>query len=502
MLRVIALLSIVPCLAQDTAKMDQVVRSYEPNHFMGSVLVARGDKVLFSRGYGAADLEWDIPNTPDTKFRIGSVTKQFTAVLILKLEEQGKLSVNDPVKKYIPDAPAAWDKITLFHLLTHTSGLPDFTSLPDYPKLQTLPTTAEQIMARFRDKPLEFQPGEKMKYCNSGYVVLTDVIEKVTGASYEKFLQDQILTPVGLKDTGYDSASRVIRHRATGYLLTPDNKIENSHFIDMTVPQGAGALYSTAEDLLKWELALFGGKVLQPASLQKMLTPNLNNYGFGLFMRNDHGRKMIEHTGGIDGFSTDLAYYPDEKLTIVVLRNITTRWRQTEITAKLASVYFGEPVTIDPAPRARIEDVSSMDAIVAALYDVISGPAGQKRDWDRFRSLFVPSARLIPTLRQPSGEFGTRTYSVDGYASAVGGSLENSGFFEKEVARQTETFGNIAQLFSTYESRRGGADPKPFARGINSIQLMNDGSRWWIVSVYWQAERADNPIPSKYLPKP
>jgi len=125
--------------------MDQVVQSFVANHFMGSVLVARGDKVLFSKGYGFANLEWDIPNTPDTKFRIGSLSKQFTAVLILKLEEQGKLSVSDPLKKYIPDAPAAWDNITLFHLLTHTSGLPDYTNLPDYPKLQTLPTTPTQI---------------------------------------------------------------------------------------------------------------------------------------------------------------------------------------------------------------------------------------------------------------------------------------------------------------------------------------------------------------------
>jgi CubicO group peptidase (beta-lactamase class C family) len=488
--------------AQDTARMDDAVRSFTANHFMGTVLVARGDQVLFSKGYGFANLEWDVPNTPETKFRVGSVTKQFTAVLILKLEEQGKLNVNDPVKKYVPDAPAAWDKITLFHLLTHTSGLPDYTNLPDYTKLQTLPTSAEQIMARFRDKPLEFQPGEKMKYCNSGYVILTYVIEKITGGSYEKFLQDQILTPLGLKDTGYDSAAHVIRHRATGYLLNANNEIETSHFVDMTVPQGAGALYSTTGDLLKWELALFGGNVLKPASLEKMTTPFLNHYGFGLFIRTDHGRKMIEHTGGIDGFNTDLAYYPDEKLTIVVFRNVNTRWRQTDITAKLASVYFGDSVTLDAPARARTEDVSSMDGIVAALYDVISGPAGKKRDWDRFRSLFVPAARLIPTAREPSGRFATRLYTVDDYALGVGPNLERSGFFEKEVARRTETFGKIAQLFSTYESRRNPGDPKPFARGINSIQLMNDGTRWWIVDVYWQAERPDNPIPAEFLPKP
>ncbi len=147
-------------------------------------------------------------------------------------------------------------------------------------------------------------------------------------------------------------------------------------------------------------------------------------------------------------------------------------------------------------------DVGSMDGILAALYDVISGPAGQKRDWDRMRSLFVPGARLIPTTRQPDGSFATRVLDVDGYIAASGPSLERNGFFEKEVSKQVEIFGHITHVFSTYESRRKADDPKPFARGINSIQLMNDGKRWWIVTVFWEAERPDNPIPSQYLPHP
>jgi hypothetical protein len=148
------------------------------------------------------------------------------------------------------------------------------------------------------------------------------------------------------------------------------------------------------------------------------------------------------------------------------------------------------------------KDTGSMDSILAALYDVISGPAGQMRDWNRMRSLFVPGARLIPTTKQPTGLFATRVLDVDGYISASGPSLEKNGFFEKQVASRVELFGNIAHVFSTYESRRKADDPKPFARGINSIQLMNDGSRWWIVTVFWQAESPTNPIPESYLPKP
>lgn len=482
--------------------MDAIVQAYVAGHFMGSVLVARGDQVIFNRAYGSANLEWNIPNTPATKFRLGSVTKQFTAASILLLEERGKLSVDDPVKKYITDAPATWDKITIFNLLTHTSGLPDFTNLPDYRKLQTLPTTAEGIIARFRDKPLEFEPGARMKYCNSGYVVLGDIIEKLTGESYAQFVQDNLFGPVGMTDSGYDSPTRIISNRASGYVLNAKGEIENSLYLDMTVPHAAGALYSTTGDLLKWEQALFGGKVLKPESLVKMTTPFKNNYAFGLFVTTTDGHKRIEHSGGIDGFNTELSYYPDDKLTIVVLRNINLRTAPADISHKLAAL-CGEP---QPEPRSRTrnvkpEDVSSIDGIIAALYDAISGPPAQKRDWDRFQSLFLPGARLVATVKLPSGEFGPRAWDPASYASTVGPNLERSGFFEKEVTRKIDQFGDIAELFSTYESRRAANDAKPFARGINSIQLMNDGKRWWIVTVFWQAEGAQNPIPSQYLPK-
>src|SRR5438093_11126766 len=152
--------------AQDVSRMDQVVETYIPRQFMGSVLVARGNEVLLTKGYGSANLEWDLPNTPSTKFRLGSLTKQFTAASILLLEERGKLKVDDLVKKHLPDAPAAWDHITIFNLLTHSSGIPNFTAAADYLTWEPLPTSAEKTIARFRDKPLDFVPGEKMSYSN------------------------------------------------------------------------------------------------------------------------------------------------------------------------------------------------------------------------------------------------------------------------------------------------------------------------------------------------
>jgi CubicO group peptidase (beta-lactamase class C family) len=295
-------------------------------------------------------LEWDVPNAPNTKFRLGSVTKQFTAASILLLEERGKLSVGDPVKKYMPDAPAAWDKITIMHLLTHTSGIPNFTSFPDYPKFEPFATTAGKLVDRFRDKPLDFAPGEKWNYSNSGFVLLTYLIEKISGGSYEKFVRENIFTPLGMKDSGVDSNSAVIAHRASGYVLQ-DGHFENAGFVHMTIPQGAGALYSTTEDLLKWEQGLFGGKLLKPASVERMTTPFKENYAFGLAVQTVKGHKRIEHGGGIEGFNTDLAYYPEDKLTVVVLSNVNGA-APGQISAKLASLVHGDPdhkeITLDP----------------------------------------------------------------------------------------------------------------------------------------------------------
>jgi CubicO group peptidase (beta-lactamase class C family) len=334
-----------PCLAQDAARMDQIVQTFVANHtFMGSVLVARDTQVLLTKGYGSADLEWDVPNTPNTKFRLGSVTKQFTAASILLLEERGKLKVSDPVKKYMPDAPAAWDKVTIMHVLTHTSGIPNFTSFPDYPKLEPFATTAAQLVARFRDKPLEFEPGEKWNYSNSGYVLLTYLIEKITGISYEAFLRENIFAPLGMKDSGVDSNSAVIQHRASGYVFA-NGRFENAGFVHMSIPQGAGALYSTTGDLLKWEQGLFGGKLLKAESLEKMTTPFKQNYAFGLSVQTVNGRKVIDHGGGIEGFNTHLAYYPDDKLTIVVLGNVNGA-APGDMAGKLAALSHGEAVKL------------------------------------------------------------------------------------------------------------------------------------------------------------
>ena len=271
---IICAFSITSCVAQEpSARMEQIIQSYVADKkFMGSVLVAQDGKIRLDKGYGFANLEWNIPDSPATKFRLGSITKQFTAASILLLEERGKLKVEDPVKKHLPDAPAAWDKITIYNLLTHTSGIPSFTSFPDYRSTEATPTTPEQLVARFRDKPLNFQPGEKWEYSNSGYVLLGYLLEKISGQSYKDFVQENIFKPLAMNDSGYDSNSALIQRRASGYSPSRNGPV-NAGYIDMTIPFSAGALYSTTNDLLRWEQGLFGGKVLSSASLQKNDNP-------------------------------------------------------------------------------------------------------------------------------------------------------------------------------------------------------------------------------------
>jgi CubicO group peptidase (beta-lactamase class C family)/uncharacterized protein YneR len=339
--------------APDLARMEQVIQSFvAKKQFMGTVLVARGNDILLNKGYGDADVEWNIANVPAAKFRLGSITKQFTAASILLLQERGKLNAHDLVNKYMPNPPAAWANITIFNLLTHTSGIPNFTSFPEYPKIEPFPQTPEQIIDLFRDKPLDFPPGTKWSYSNSNYIVLGYLVEKLSGEKYAQFLQKNIFGPLGMKDTGYDSNSAVISDRASGYAPGP-NGFENAGYINMTVPFAAGALYSTTGDLLKWEQGLFGGKVLSAASLKEMTTPFKNDYAFGLAVHTVNGHEVIDHGGGIEGFNTHLAYYPAETITVVVLGNVNGM-APDEIAGYLGTLAEGGTVTL-PSERKEVK---------------------------------------------------------------------------------------------------------------------------------------------------
>jgi CubicO group peptidase (beta-lactamase class C family) len=326
--------------------MDACVRV---RHFSGSVLVTSDGMPLFSKGYGLANAEHQVANTPETKFRLGSITKQFTAMAILILQEQGKLAVEDPIGKYLDDAPKAWETVTIHHLLTHTGGIPSYTSQPDYVKKMAHPETVTSMIARFKDKPLDFKPGEKFTYSNSGYFLLGAIIEKVSGQSYEAFLKAAIFDPLDMKDTGYDHPSTVLAHRASGYTRKGD-VLQNAAYLDMAQPYAAGSLYSTTLDLAKWDRALNDGALISRDSMTRMFTPEKNDYAYGWSVTTRSNRKEIAHGGGINGFATDIVRYPDQKVCVVVLCNVLPA-NPGKIARDLAAIAFGEPVAL---PRTRM----------------------------------------------------------------------------------------------------------------------------------------------------
>ena len=361
-----AVLFATPGLAQDVERMDEVVSAdADEGTFMGAALVAIGDDIVFDEAYGSANLEWNIANTPAAKFRIGSVTKQFTAASILLLKERGLIDLDAPVKTYWPDAPPAWDAITVRNLLQHTSGITNVTNLDEFATVKFLPTTREELIARFADKPLEFTPGEKWDYSNSGYVLLSAIVEQVSGQDYADFVKANIFDPLGMADTAIDVTADIVPRRASGYAPSADG-IVNAEYVNMAIPTGAGALYSTTHDLLKWQRALFGGRLLEPASLTEMTGPGVPamagaTYGFGVLRTEDEDGTMIWHGGGIEGFNAMLMHDPDRDITVVVLANLNGG-QANDLGRSLLQLARGGEVIL-PSERAAAEtDVAALDA--------------------------------------------------------------------------------------------------------------------------------------------
>ncbi|MEP7108457.1 MAG: serine hydrolase [Ferruginibacter sp.] len=295
-----------------------------------AVLVARDGNVLYKKGFGYADLKNKILITPETKFRIGSVTKQFTASAILKLQENNLLSVNDKLSKFIPDFPRG-DEVTIHQLLTHTSGIHSYTSKEDFFDKVTKTVSPDSLISLIKKDPYDFNPGEKMLYNNSGYFLLGWIVGKVAGKPYETYLKENFFDPLHMENTGVHYAGIKLEHEAKGYAKNKD-KYEDALNWDMSWAGGAGSLYSTLDDLMKWNQALYGGKVLNEKSLAAALTPVIlkngeqpdMRYGYGLGLNKFRGTDIISHGGGLHGFLTQLAYYPKEKITVVMFINSST----------------------------------------------------------------------------------------------------------------------------------------------------------------------------------
>ena len=343
-----------PAAAVDMTLADRLDASlgqyFRPDAPGAVVLVQREGKTILRKAYGLADLTTRQPLTPETPMRLGSLTKQFTAVAVLLLADEGKLALTDDITRFLPDYPTQGRKITVEHLLTHTSGIPNFTARPDYLPRQAQDATVDGMIARFRDDPLQFDPGTRFSYSNSGYFLLGAIIEKASGQPYAQFLAQRIFIPLGMRDTAYEGHERSAARRAVGYTGT-GGRFVPTDALSMTQPYAAGALVSTVDDLARWNAAIGAGKLLKEATWRKAFTPytladgTSTRYGYGWGIGDWQGAPFVSHGGGINGFATYAARLPRQDVFVAVLENADMdRMAPEALARKAAAIAIGKPL--------------------------------------------------------------------------------------------------------------------------------------------------------------
>ncbi|MFT5303076.1 MAG: CubicO group peptidase (beta-lactamase class C family) [Mariniblastus sp.] len=346
-----------------TNTIDLLIGSYvKNNQFNGSVLVAEHGKIILRKGYGLANREWDIPCEPNTIFRIGSVTKQFTAAVVLQLASEGKLKLDSAMTEYLPDyRKDTGDKVTVHHLLRHTSGIPSYTT-PDFFKNESrTPFTVDEFVEKYCSGDSEFEPGSDFRYNNSGYFLLGAIIEQVDGKTYAESVKSRIFDPVGMTDSGYDVHAPIIKRRAQGYEKTP-NGYRNAAYLDMGLPFAAGSLYSTIDDLFKWDQSLYADNVLSKESKELMFTPGKSDYGYGFFIgeapigKTETTTKIVQHGGGINGFNCRFTRVVGQNHTIVILDNVSMGQYHAKMTNSIINVLNDQPYDL---PKKSIVDAIS-----------------------------------------------------------------------------------------------------------------------------------------------
>jgi CubicO group peptidase (beta-lactamase class C family) len=313
-----------------------------------AAIVVKDGEVVLRKGYGLANLELGVPMSPEHVFEIGSVTKQFTAAAVLMLEEQGKLKLEDDVRKYLPDYPTHGETITVEHLLTHTSGIPSYTGMPEWLPRVREDMKVEDMLALFKDKPLEFKPGEQWRYNNSAYFLLGVVIERASGKSYEQFVEEEIFQKLGMSHSRYGHQEELIPKRAAGY-MKDGNDFRNANYLSLTQPYAAGSLMSTVDDLVLWDRALSGETLLRKASLDRMFTPakltsgRSTRYAYGVSVGEIGGKRVLEHGGGIFGYLSFLLRVPEEKLVVAILSNNDSA-SPDDLALRIAAKALGKPL--------------------------------------------------------------------------------------------------------------------------------------------------------------
>jgi len=329
------------------SKIDALLETkFKPNGPGATALVTKNGKIIYRKAFGKANLELDVPMVPENIFQIGSMTKQFTAVSILMLLEQGKLALDDDITTYIPDYPTHNKNITIHHLLTHTSGIKSYTSMRGLREIARKDLEPLELIDFFKNEPMDFNPGEEYKYNNSGYIILGYIIEKVSGISYAEFVEENIFKKINMSSSVYGSKSKIIKNRASGYQKRSDYR--NATYISLTLPYAAGSIMSTVDDLLKWQQAISNNTILKPETIKKVFTNyrlangTKINYGYGWHINEINGIPTLEHGGSIFGFKSMGVYIPSEDVYVIVLSNCDCN-SPTTTAIKIAALTIGNP---------------------------------------------------------------------------------------------------------------------------------------------------------------
>ena len=490
---IVALITATNALAQQNVqKIDALLKQYyDYGQFNGSVLVAEKGKVIYKKGFGMANMEWAIPNQPDTKFRIGSVTKQFTGTLILQLVEEGKIKLDGKLSDYLPDyRKETGDKVTIHQLLNHTSGIPSYTSRPDFfAEVSRNPYGVTDFVKKHASGDLEFKPGSKFSYNNSGYFLLGAIIEKVTGKSYETVLKERILDPLGMTNTGYDHHAVILQKRASGYEKTPAG-YANAAYLDMSLPYAAGSIYSTVEDLYKWEQSLYEDKIISAESKKLMFTPGLSNYGYGFIIadvpigKTDQKTKVIQHGGGINGFNSLLTRLVDKQQTVILLDNVGLGRFHNNITNSIINILNGQPfeapkksiaetlykTAIEKNAGAAVAEYRKLKTENAIMYDFSEGELntlgyqllGMKRTKDAIE-IFKLNVEMFPTSANPYDSLG-EAYLADGQKDLA---LANY----KKAVELDPTNANAALIVKRLEGKETKIDSSGFAAYVGDYEV-------------------------------
>jgi CubicO group peptidase (beta-lactamase class C family) len=408
--------------------------------FSGAVLLARDGRALFRKTYGLANREHDIPNTPETVFRLGSAGKQFTAAAVLLLEQRGSLALDDPVAKYLSDWPEAWSEVTIHHLLTHTGGLPRLTTqaLLDVSALsRATPVPFQEVPDLFEPgedlQPPDFEPGERFAYSNVGYIVLSLLVERVAGMRFGDFLAREVFQPMNMQHTGCEEPATILERRANGYTRTVTGLV-NADYVDMRFVNGAGSVYSTLDDLLLWDRVLDSDRLLHAAARERLFTPVHEGYACGWWIQTKFGRPVQWHGGNVSGFVAHLMRFPSEKLFLAVLSNAWSDADRGQVRAignELFAIALGEAYGL-PREHRRI-DLSAAEREAYVGKYVGKDTFAIARDGERLMLQFPPGVSVFELFPESRLEFFASrpeyfmTFEMDETGKVTSASVRNEG---------------------------------------------------------------------------